>query len=88
MFNKFDEAVQLPTENKECDIIAIAGVREDGRMVVFPTEFRQSTGIEAILEGKGVESVYNLQGVRLKNDINNLSTGIYIINGKPMYIKK
>ena len=27
-------------------------------------------------------SIYNLQGIRMSNDLNGLSKGVYIVNGK------
>lgn len=51
-------------------------------------------GVESIVEEpvNGIYDVYNLNGVKLLetkdvNDINNLSKGIYIVNGKKVLIK-
>ena len=35
-----------------------------------------------------IEGVYNLQGVKMGNDLNTLAPGLYIINGKKVLIRK
>ena len=35
-----------------------------------------------------IEGIYNLQGVKVNKDLNGLSNGIYIINGKKVMIRK
>lgn len=49
----------------------------------------ESTGVNAIGNANGVaEDVYNLQGVKMNNDLNSLAPGLYIINGKKVLIRK
>ena len=48
----------------------------------------ESTGINGIDNVKTVEGVYNLQGVKMSNDLNTLAPGLYIINGKKVLIRK
>ncbi|MCH5242951.1 MAG: hypothetical protein J1F67_11150 [Muribaculaceae bacterium] len=55
---------------------------EDGAIV------EGSTGINGIDNVKTVEGVYNLQGVKMSNDLNTLAPGLYIINGKKVLIRK
>ena len=86
VLNPFE--INLPTVNNECDIIAIVGQTEAGALVIYPTEFRESTGIFDISSDETIESVYNLQGMRLKTDVRNLPAGIYIINGERKLLKK
>ncbi|MCH5234830.1 MAG: hypothetical protein J1E16_06015 [Muribaculaceae bacterium] len=48
----------------------------------------KSSGIQSIATDKAVEGVYNLQGVKMSNDLNSLAPGLYIINGKKVLIRK
>lgn len=47
-----------------------------------------SSAVSAILNGNAVEGVYNLQGVKMSNDLNTLAPDLYIINGKKVLIRK
>ncbi|MCH5242952.1 MAG: hypothetical protein J1F67_11155 [Muribaculaceae bacterium] len=46
------------------------------------------TAIESIGSSNVVEGVYNLQGVKMSNDLKSLTPGLYIINGKKVLIRK
>ena len=44
--------------------------------------------VESIGNANMIEGVYNINGVKVSNDLNSLSNGIYIINGKKVMIRK
>lgn len=51
-------------------------------------EIGGSTAVEAIGAEEGVEVIYNLQGIRLReNSRDNLPAGIYIVTGKKVAVK-
>ena len=41
-----------------------------------------TTGINQVNATTTTKSIYNLQGIRMSNDFNGLSNGVYIVNGK------
>ncbi|MDE7159347.1 MAG: copper resistance protein CopC [Muribaculaceae bacterium] len=45
-------------------------------------------GVESTFGAEAVKAVYNMQGMRLGNDINALPAGLYIIDGKKVMIRK
>lgn len=46
-----------------------------------------TTAVDSILNDAKVEGVYNLQGVKVSNDLNTLAPGLYIVNGKKVLVK-
>lgn len=46
------------------------------------------SGIESLLDSDGVMRVYNLNGVLVGNDLNSIQSGIYVINGKKVIVRK
>lgn len=53
-------------------------------MPVEDTGINGVAGIDDSAEKATV--VYNLQGIRIRTDVNELPSGVYIINGKKMMI--
>ena len=47
-----------------------------------------TSGIDTIETVKTVDGVYNLQGVKMGNDLNTLTPGLYIVNGKKVLVRK
>ena len=56
----------------------------------FPDEDGDATGISTATpdgEATAVEGIYTLAGVKMKDDVDSLPAGLYIINGKKVLIK-
>lgn len=53
----------------------------------FPFIYEPSS-INTLESAKAADGIYNLQGVKVGNDVNSLNPGMYIINGKKVIIKK
>ena len=50
--------------------------------------FDKSTGVNTIsVEKVEKDAIYNLNGVKVNQDVNNLPAGLYIVNGKKVVIK-
>ena len=47
-----------------------------------------TSGVNSILNVDEKAVIYNLQGVKMPNDLNKLNRGVYIINGKKAFISK
>ena len=54
----------------------------------YEIEDGHTSAIESIGSENVVEGVYNLQGVKMSNDLKSLTPGLYIINGKKVLIRK
>ncbi|MDE5552240.1 MAG: hypothetical protein K2I91_03470 [Muribaculaceae bacterium] len=52
----------------------------------FYTVKSGSTKVEEVAV-EGVKSIYNLQGIRINKNVENLPAGLYIINGKKVLVK-
>ena len=58
-------------------------------MFQFEYEDGQTSAVNALnSDVKAVDGVYNLQGVKVGDSLNGLRKGIYIINGKKVFINK
>lgn len=57
----------------------------DTNDMILTVEIGNTVGVEAIKAMTGEEVIYNLNGVRVNRD--NLTSGIYIINGKKVAVK-
>ncbi|MCC8070662.1 MAG: hypothetical protein LIO90_02525 [Bacteroidales bacterium] len=68
---------------------------ESGRMYIVTVNedvdieiVAETTGINGIAtEAKKMEGVYNMQGVRVSSDLNNLPAGVYIVNGEKRIVR-
>ena len=47
----------------------------------------KDAGVDSILTGNAAADIFNLQGLKVYNDVNSLPKGIYIINGKKFVVR-
>lgn len=67
-------------------------VIEDGEKYINPDIWLEYTislsdGVTSIKVNKEPSQIYNLNGVKMGNGLNNLTPGIYLINGKKVMVK-
>ena len=74
---------------QEAEIKNIVLVTSDLRKVIADNYvYKVPSGIENIVKDMPEENViYTLQGLRVENQLNKLDKGIYIVNGKKVFIK-
>lgn len=56
--------------------------------VTIDFKYMESSAVNGIEKEDANNAVYNLNGVKVGNSVNGLAKGVYIINGKKVYINK
>lgn len=74
--------------NHDMSVIAGGVIASDIYTYIFGLEKASVEMIEETIPGDGTLTVYNLQGVKMNvKEVSELSSGLYIINGKKVVIK-
>lgn len=85
-----------PKEGKTINDVSVDGepvvADNDGKYIFTVTgnhsvAFSSSSGIDKIKAPETDRTIYNMQGMRIITDIENLPAGIYIVNGEKVLVK-
>lgn len=94
----YSYTTSLPLDNvtdiENCDFIVMLLNNETGEVInSAKVSFDGNSGIRSLTEDKdGIYKAYNLQGVKVletkdSQQVNSLPQGIYVVNGKKVYVK-